>query len=175
MVIAGLFFLIGFFHKQSLSTLSHQVVLFFMILLYMHAAMKYEYEYKIKVGEPIYFKNNILEIISIKTTLDSPYQHILKADIQLTLADRTTLKFHPEKILYKKTMQEIAPIAIHPGLYHEYCICLGDNIDNEYFLIRVYFKPFVRLIWLSAMILSIMLIYTAYHCVRMGSNQKRSY
>jgi cytochrome c-type biogenesis protein CcmF len=174
-VIAGLFFLIGFFHKQSLSTLSHQVVLFFMILLYMHAAMKYEYEYKIKVGEPIYFKNNILEIISIKTTLDSPYQHILKADIQLTLADRTTLKFHPEKILYKKTMQEIAPIAIHPGLYHEYCICLGDNIDNEYFLIRVYFKPFVRLIWLSAMILSIMLIYTAYHCVRMGSNQKRSY
>ena len=134
--------------------------------------MKYQLEYKVKIGEPIYFKNNVLEILSVNTVIDSPYQQILKADIQLTLADDTTLKFYPKKILYKKTMQEIAPIAIHPGLYNEYCICLGDNIDNEYFLIRVYFKPFVRLIWFSAMMISMTLIYGAYHVARIGSNKK---
>jgi len=58
-----------------------------------------------------------------------------------------------EKRIYKVQRNNMTEAAISPGLTRDLYVALGDPIDQQTWSVRVYYKPFVRLIWLGGLIM----------------------
>ena len=62
----------------------------------------------------------------------------------------------PEKRVYRVQNNPMTEAAIDAGLTRDLFIALGEPLDNEgAWAIRIYYKPFIRWIWLGAIIMSI--------------------
>ena len=44
-------------------------------------------------------------------------------------------------------------VDIHPGLFRDLYIALGEPLTHEEWSVRLYYKPFIRFIWLGAFIM----------------------
>ncbi len=65
----------------------------------------------------------------------------------------TTLK--PEKRRYQVSNQLMTEAAIEPGFFGDLYISLAQPLENGAWAIKVYYKPFVRWIWLGALIMAL--------------------
>ena len=65
----------------------------------------------------------------------------------------TTLK--PEKRRYRVSDQLMTEAAIEPGFFGDLYISLAQPLENGAWAIKVYYKPFVRWIWLGALIMAL--------------------
>ncbi len=65
----------------------------------------------------------------------------------------TTLK--PEKRRYRVSGQLMTEAAIEPGFFGDLYISLAQPLNKGAWAIKVYYKPFVRWIWLGALIMAL--------------------
>jgi cytochrome c-type biogenesis protein CcmF len=65
----------------------------------------------------------------------------------------TTL--YPQKRHYTKGGQVMSEAAIDPGLTRDLYVSLGESLDDQgnAWAIRIYHKPFIRFIWLGALMM----------------------
>jgi len=61
----------------------------------------------------------------------------------------------PEKRLYIVRNMPIAETAIHPSLLRDLYLALGEPFADNSWSVRVYYKPFVRWIWLGAFMIAL--------------------
>jgi cytochrome c-type biogenesis protein CcmF len=62
----------------------------------------------------------------------------------------------PEKRVYRVQNNPMTEAAIDAGLTRDLFIALGEPLDNQgAWAVRIYYKPFIRWIWLGAIIMSI--------------------
>jgi len=62
---------------------------------------------------------------------------------------------HPEKRIYPTQSQSMTEAAIDPGLFRDLYISLGEPLGaNDSWSVRLYYKPFVRWIWLGALVMA---------------------
>ena len=68
--------------------------------------------------------------------------------------ERVTSLF-PQKRRYIKSGQTMTEAAIDPGLTRDLYVSLGDQLDDQgdAWAIRIYHKPFIRFIWLGALLM----------------------
>ena len=61
----------------------------------------------------------------------------------------------PQKRRYLKSGQVMTEAALDPGLTRDLYVSMGDPLDNEgkAWAIRIYHKPFIRFIWLGALMM----------------------
>ncbi len=64
-----------------------------------------------------------------------------------------TLK--PEKRRYRVSGQLMTEAAIHPGLFSDLYISLAQPLEQGAWAIKVYYKPFVRWVWLGALLMAL--------------------
>jgi cytochrome c-type biogenesis protein CcmF len=62
---------------------------------------------------------------------------------------------HPQKRRYVRQGQVMTEAAIDPGLTRDLYISLGEPLDDQgtAWAVRIYHKPFIRLIWLGALMM----------------------
>jgi cytochrome c-type biogenesis protein CcmF len=63
----------------------------------------------------------------------------------------TTL--YPEKRIYTVRDMVMTKVAIHPGLFRDLYIALGEPLDQGFWSVRIYYKPFIRWIWLGGILM----------------------
>lgn len=61
----------------------------------------------------------------------------------------------PEKRYYIVSQNVMTEAAIHPRLRRDIYVSLGDQLDDGAWAVRVQIKPFVRCIWLGALVMAI--------------------
>ncbi len=61
---------------------------------------------------------------------------------------------HPEKRHYPVRANVMTEAAIDPGLFRDIYIALGEPLENGSWAVRVQHKPFVRWIWLGAILMA---------------------
>jgi len=62
----------------------------------------------------------------------------------------------PEKRIYLVQQNPMTEAAIDDGLYRDLFIALGEQLDDDgSWAIRIYYKPFIRWIWLGAIIMAL--------------------
>ncbi|MEO7936113.1 MAG: cytochrome c-type biogenesis CcmF C-terminal domain-containing protein, partial [Dokdonella sp.] len=80
-----------------------------------------------------------------------------KADqgtITVTKNDAVVAVMHPQKRQYSKNAQIQTESDIDPGLTRDLYVALGEPLgDGGAWSVRVYLKPFVRWIWLGAILM----------------------
>jgi cytochrome c-type biogenesis protein CcmF len=68
---------------------------------------------------------------------------------------RPVTVLHPEKRRYAQGGQVMTEAAIDAGLLRDLYVSLGEPLDEQgsAWAVRIYYKPFVRLIWLGALMM----------------------
>jgi cytochrome c-type biogenesis protein CcmF len=62
----------------------------------------------------------------------------------------------PEKRVYRVQNNPMTEAAIDAKLHRDLFIALGEPLDNQgAWAVRIYYKPFIRCIWLGAIIMAI--------------------
>lgn len=62
---------------------------------------------------------------------------------------------HPEKRLYASGGQVMTEAGIHARLNGDVYVALGESLGNNAWAVRVHIKPFVRWIWLGALLMAL--------------------
>jgi cytochrome c-type biogenesis protein CcmF len=60
----------------------------------------------------------------------------------------------PEKRLYTARGMVMTQVALDPGLFRDLYIAMGEELENGAWALRLQFKPFVRWIWLGALLMT---------------------
>lgn len=60
----------------------------------------------------------------------------------------------PQKRRYTATGQVMTEVALDPGLFRDLYLAMGEPLENNAWAMRVHFKPFVRWIWLGALMMA---------------------
>ena len=69
--------------------------------------------------------------------------------------DRVIDTMHPEKRSYASGGQVMTEAAIIPGATRDLYLALGESLGGEAWAVRVHVKPFVRWIWLGALLMAL--------------------
>ena len=74
--------------------------------------------------------------------------------ISVLEGDRTIAVLHPQKRQYTRNAQIQTEAALQPGLFRDLYVALGEPVgDDGAWAVRIYVKPFVRWIWLGALLM----------------------
>ncbi len=60
---------------------------------------------------------------------------------------------YPEKRIYTVRDMVMTKVDIHPGLFRDLYIALGEPLNNQDWSVRVYYKPFMRWVWFGGIIM----------------------
>ncbi len=61
---------------------------------------------------------------------------------------------HPEKRLYIATGMPMTQVALRPGFFRDLYVAMGEDLDDGSYAMRVQYKPFVRWLWLGALLMA---------------------
>jgi cytochrome c-type biogenesis protein CcmF len=62
---------------------------------------------------------------------------------------------HPEKRVYNVSKIAQSQTAIDPGLTRDLYVALGEQLGQTQWSVRIYYKPFVRWIWLGGLLIAL--------------------
>ena len=75
------------------------------------------------------------------------------AGFRVMRAGKEVAMLEAEKRVFSAQQTAISTAAIKPGLFKDLYIALGDPVDKEGWAVRIYYKPFVRWIWLGGLLM----------------------
>jgi cytochrome c-type biogenesis protein CcmF len=102
-----------------------------------------------------------LEIGGHRFILDGVEQHkgpnytAFLGQVRVFKEDELVATLAPEKRTYLVQTMPMTEAAIDPGLTRDLYVSLGEPLGNGDWSIRIYYKPFVRWIWLGAIFMAL--------------------
>ena len=89
------------------------------------------------------------------THFDGPNFTSDKGTVRVFEGDKQVTVLHPEKRLYTVQQMPMTEAAIDAGFTRDLYVALGEPLENGAWAVRVHIKPFVRWIWLGALMMSL--------------------
>ena len=77
-----------------------------------------------------------------------------RAEIAVTRNGRPVSLLEPEKRTYASQLQPMTEAAIDPGITRDLYAALGEPLGGGAWSVRLHYKPFVRWIWLGAILMA---------------------
>ena len=87
--------------------------------------------------------------------VEGPNYRARRATIEVTRDGRPVATLEPEKRTYASQSQPMTEAAIDPGLTRDLYAALGEPLGGGAWSVRLHFKPFVRWIWLGAILMAV--------------------
>ncbi len=79
----------------------------------------------------------------------------VRGEFLVTRQQRPVATLHPEKRTYLVQKNPMTEAAIDAGLTRDLFVALGEPLDgNDVWAVRIYYKPFIRWIWLGALLMA---------------------
>ncbi len=112
-----------------------------------------EIELILKPGEKVEFMNKEIEFLGIQD-VQGPNYISKTAEIQAS-DDKSLLNIKTEKRTYFPSGQVTTEAGIDTGLFKDFYVSLGDNFKEDSWSFRLQSKPFIRWIWLGALLITL--------------------
>jgi cytochrome c-type biogenesis protein CcmF len=135
-------------------TLAHLGMGVFIIGVTMTTAYSLEKDVKMTPGESIKLADYTFEFNGVQQVPGPNYQashgtvRVLKEGRKLTV-------LHPEKRVYRVQQMPMTEAAIDGGLFRDLYVSLGEPLEDGAWIVRVYYKPFVRWLWLGPIMMAL--------------------
>ena len=86
-----------------------------------------------------------------------PNYDALRGEFVVTRNQRRVVTLHPEKRTYRVQQNPMTEAAIDPGFTRDLYVALGEPLagGNGAWAVRIYYKPFIRWIWLGALVMAL--------------------
>ena len=136
--------------SQKISHISFSILI---ISIIFNSLLSEEVSVNLKKGEEKKLSNYLLKFENISKMEINNYTS-LKAEIHVIQNDNK-LKFYPELRLYKVPETITSEADIKTNLFTDNLVVVNYLKDNDYLNIRYQKKPFMLLIWLSAIMLAL--------------------
>jgi cytochrome c-type biogenesis protein CcmF len=114
-----------------------------------------EREVRIKPGDSVVLAD--YHIAFLKTDIQEGSNYMSYRGV-FSLKDKTgktITELFPEKRVFLVQKNVMTETAIEPGLFRDIYIALGDKLEAGVWTARIYYKPFVRWIWLGALMIAL--------------------
>ena len=89
------------------------------------------------------------------STVQGPNYHADQGSIVISRGEREVAHLKPEKRTYTVQRKPMTESGIDAGLMRDIYISLGESLGNGDWSLRLYYKPFVRWIWLGGIMIAI--------------------
>lgn len=107
-----------------------------------------EREVRMKPGDSTLIGPYQFFFLNTETANGSNYRGI-RAEFDVVKHTHTVTHLFPEKRIYPVRDTVMTKVDIHPGIFRDLYIALGEPLDQTFWSVRIYYKPFIRWIWLG--------------------------
>jgi cytochrome c-type biogenesis protein CcmF len=135
-------------------TLAHVGVAVFLVGALLVEAMNVQRELAMKPGQTVEIGRYAFRFESVDEKRGPNYLSDL-GHVQVLRNDRPLALLHPEKRAYASGGQVMTEAGIHPGVFGDVYVALGESLGDGAWAVRVHIKPFVRWIWLGAALMAL--------------------
>jgi cytochrome c-type biogenesis protein CcmF len=77
----------------------------------------------------------------------------VQVNFDVTKNGRHIVNLYPEKRIFLVREMVMTKVDIHPSLFRDLYIALGEPLEQDAWTVRLYYKPFVRWIWIGGIIM----------------------
>ena len=126
-----------------------------------------EIELILKPGEKVEFINKEIEFLGIKD-VEGPNYTSKTAEIK-AFDNKSLLNIKTEKRTYFPSGQVTTEAGIDTGLFKDFYVSLGDNFKEDSWSFRLQSKPFIRWIWLGALLITLGTFISGFNLMRKQS------
>ncbi len=78
-----------------------------------------------------------------------------RGNVEVQQNGKTAFILEPEKRVYSASGMPMTEAAINAGLFRDVYVSLGEPVDNNAWIVRIYYKPFVDWLWGGAFLMVI--------------------
>jgi cytochrome c-type biogenesis protein CcmF len=89
------------------------------------------------------------------TTQQGPNYQAYRGHFRVLQGDQEVATLKPEKRTYQVQTQPMTEAAIDPSLTRDLYVSLGEPIEGGDWSVRIYYKPYVRWIWLGGLCMAL--------------------
>jgi cytochrome c-type biogenesis protein CcmF len=165
-VIMGSLFLLGQLMKKSNGfkppagvmsmTLAHVGLGVFLIGLSMSSSLSGEKHLRMEAGDKYETAGHVFEFTGTKM-VQGPNYKADEGEFIVTKGGKEVARLYPQKREYSQRGSMMTEAAIDPGFTRDLYVSLGEPLDSmgRAWAVRVYYKPFIRWIWLGAIFMAL--------------------
>jgi cytochrome c-type biogenesis protein CcmF len=114
-----------------------------------------ERDVRMQIGDTVQLGPYGFRLASLRA-VDGPNYQATQATVEvLDSAGRVDTVLAPEKRLYNVQRMPMTEVAIQPGLTRDLYLALGEPLAEGVWAVRIHYKPFVRWIWLGAVLMAL--------------------
>lgn len=134
--------------------LAHCGVALFIIGVTVSGAYSVEKEVRLEPNKPLTVADYQF-IFSGTTQVKGPNYEAEQGLIKVFKGTQEIATLHPQKRIYWTQNMPMTEAAIDPGLTRDIYVALGEPLDAGAWSARLYYKPFIRWIWLGALLMAL--------------------
>jgi cytochrome c-type biogenesis protein CcmF len=135
-------------------TLAHAGIAVFVVGALLVEGLNGQREVALKPGQSVELGRDAFRFEGVER-LQGPNYIADRGTVQLLRDDAPVATLHPEKRTYVSGGQVMTEAAIEPGLLGDRYVALGESLGGGAWAVRVHSKPFVRWIWLGAVLMAL--------------------
>jgi len=140
--------------SQPGMTLAHTGFALLVIGLMLSSTLNEEREVRVKPGDATQVGPYQFIFLDTQQANGTNY-HGIRANFAVNKQQRHITILSPEKRIYTVRDMVMTKVAIHPSIFRDLYLALGEPLDAQYWSVRIYYKPFVRFIWGGGLLMMI--------------------
>jgi cytochrome c-type biogenesis protein CcmF len=146
--------------KQTLSrsvvgmTLAHIGVGVFAIGVTVTQTYRIEKDFALQPGQSVELQGYKFDFVSTRP-VTGPNFDAVEAEIKVTRNGNLVTTLHPQKRTYRVQTMPMTEAGIHVNWRRDLFVAMGDELGGGAWSMRLQYKPFVRYIWLGALIMAL--------------------
>ncbi|MEA9568659.1 heme lyase CcmF/NrfE family subunit [Polynucleobacter sp. AP-Nickl1-40-C4] len=133
---------------------AHLGIAVFVIGVTMVGAYQEEKDVRMSAGDTVSVGGYQIQMQGVNTVLGPNYQAIRGA-FQLSKNGIAERSLYPEKRSYFSSTMPMTEAAINAGLTRDIYVSLGEELSDQSWAVRVYYKPFVDWIWGGCLLMAL--------------------
>jgi cytochrome c-type biogenesis protein CcmF len=134
--------------------LAHVGFAILIIGIMLSSLLNQEQDVRLKPGNQANVGPYVFYFINTKG-IEGPNYRGVSAEFEVVKQRRHIINMYPEKRIYTVRDMVMTKVDIHPGIFRDLYIALGEPLENDFWSVRIYYKPFIRWIWFGGFIMMI--------------------
>nr|VFK56096.1 MAG: cytochrome c-type biogenesis protein CcmF [Candidatus Kentron sp. TUN]VFK62290.1 MAG: cytochrome c-type biogenesis protein CcmF [Candidatus Kentron sp. TUN]VFK63009.1 MAG: cytochrome c-type biogenesis protein CcmF [Candidatus Kentron sp. TUN] len=135
-------------------SVAHIGVAVFVVGVTLASAWSVEKDIRIAPGDTKTLAGHEFTFHGISETTGPNYR-AQQGEIQVSRNGQEVAMLRPEKRMYLGKRQPMTEAAIDPGLTRDIYVALGEPLEGGAWAVRLYYKPFIRWIWLGPLLMAL--------------------
>lgn len=134
--------------RQAAMTLAHLGFALVVMSIILSSAFSTERELRLHTGETVALGPYVFHFINIEG-VQGPNFKSVRGNFSVTRHGRLITVLKPEKRIYLVRQMVMTKADIYPAVFHDLYIALGEPLSEDEWSLRIYYKPFIRWVWLG--------------------------